>query len=114
MYYKRPKYSNQKVTIDGEHFDSKKEARRWRELTLLQTAGEIKELRRQVKFELIPTQMIDGKVVERKCSYIADFVYRDGKTDKLVVEDVKGIRTTEYIIKRKLMLRNYDIKIKET
>lgn len=62
---------------------------------------------------LIPSQRIDGKVVERECSYIADFVYRDAKSDKLVVEDTKGFKTKDYIIKRKLMLHVYNIKIQE-
>lgn len=113
MYYKQPKYKNKKVTIDGETFDSKREAKRWCELKLCERAGEIKELRRQVKFVLIPSQRIDGKVVERECSYIADFVYRDGSSEELVVEDTKGVKTKDYIIKRKLMLSVYGIKIKE-
>ena len=71
----------------------------------------IKELKRQVKFELIPSQRIDGKVVERACCYIADFVYiRNGR---FVVEDAKGVRTKEYRIKRKLMLYIHGIRITE-
>lgn len=105
------KYKNKKVTFDGEVFDSKKEASRFIELRLLERAGKIQELRRQVEFELIPSQKLNGKTIERKCSYRADFVYSEnGKT---VVEDTKGFRTKEYIIKRKLMLYVYGIKIKE-
>ena len=111
MYYN--KYGNKKVTIDGETFDSKKEAKRFFALKLLKQAGEIKELRRQVKFVLIPSQRVDGKVVERECSYIADFVYRDAKSGEMVVEDTKGFKTKDYIIKRKLMLSVYNIRIKE-
>lgn len=105
------KYHNKKiVTMDGK-FDSKREYERWCELKLLKRAGEISDLRRQVKFRLIPAQKIDGKVVERECAYIADFVYvRDGKT---VVEDAKGFKTKDYIIKRKMMLERYGIQIKE-
>lgn len=105
------KYHNKKiVTMDGK-FDSKREYERWCELKLLKRAGEISDLRRQVKFILIPAQKIDGKVVERECAYIADFVYvRDGKT---VVEDAKGFKTKDYIIKRKLMLERYGVQIKE-
>lgn len=101
------------MTIDGETFDSKREARRYQELKLLERAKEIVELQRQVKYLLIPSQRIDGKVVERECAYIADFVYHDAHTGELVVEDTKGVRTKDYIIKRKLMLSIYNIRIKE-
>lgn len=119
---KTSKYHSEKVTVDGETFDSRKEARRWQELRLLQKAGQISELRRQVKFVLIPTQravdtrgpkggVIKGKVLEREVAYIADFVYtEDGKT---VVEDTKGMKTKDYIIKRKLMRFVYGIGIRE-
>lgn len=113
MSYNWTKYNNKKITVDGQVFDSKKEARRYKELLLLEKAGEIKDLRTQVKFKLIPAQRDEatGKVVERERSYKADFVYEeDGKT---VVEDVKGFRTKEYVIKRKLMLWRYGIRIKE-
>lgn len=124
MYYynKNNKYSNQKVTIDGETFDSRREAKRYCELKLLERAGEIRHLRRQEKFLLIPSQyeeVVDAKgkpkqkCIERECVYIADFVYQDSRTGKLVVEDTKGVRTKEYIIKRKLMLKEYGIKISE-
>lgn len=107
----RNKYGNRKATVDGMAFDSRKEAARWRELTLLERAGEITGLQRQVKYELIPSQRIEGKVVERPCAYIADFVYRqDGRT---VVEDTKGVRTEAYRIKRKLMLKVHGIRIRE-
>jgi len=107
------KYNSKKTVVDGQKFDSKKEARRYQELLLLEKAGVIKDLRMQVKFTLIPAQRDEatGKVVERECSYKADFVYdEDGKT---VVEDVKGFRTKEYIIKRKLMMWRYGIRIRE-
>ena len=105
------KYNNRKWEIDGITYDSQKEAKRAMELKLLERAGEIKNLRRQVAFELIPNQYIDGKLVERKCSYVADFVYEEnGKT---VVEDVKGIRTDVYKLKRKLLLKVHGIRIKE-
>lgn len=113
MSYNWTKYNNKKVTVNGQVFDSKKEANRYKELLLLEKAGAIKDLRMQVKFTLIPAQRDEatGKVVERECSYKADFVYEeDGKT---VVEDVKGFRTKEYIIKRKLMMWRYGIRIRE-
>jgi hypothetical protein len=108
----RPKkYKNRTVTIGGEKFDSAKEARRYGELALLEKAGHISDLKRQVKYELIPSQKEYGKVVERPCTYVADFVYTyDGKT---VVEDTKGFRTKDYIIKRKLMLYVHGIRIRE-
>lgn len=116
------KYKNTKVVVDGITFDSKKEAARYKELKLLEAAGEISNLERQVKFVLIPTQrepdfvgvrggIKKGKVIEKECSYLADFVYiRDGE---VIVEDTKGIRTKDYIIKRKLMLYLLGIRIQE-
>lgn len=106
------KYHNRKVTRDGETFDSVKEYRRFCELRLLERAGAVTDLRRQVKFELIPAQRIDGKVAERACSYVADFVYMEN--GQQVVEDTKGMRTQEYRLKRKLMLWVHGIRIKET
>ena len=108
----RSKYGNRKITRDGMTFDSVKEYRRYCELRLLERAGEVAELRRQVKFELLPSQRVDGKVVERPVTYIADFIYT-GKDGRQVVEDTKGVRTKEYIIKRKLMLYRYGIRIRE-
>lgn len=122
------KYHNIKTkTFSGQVYDSRKEARRSMELKLLQRAGEIKDLREQVKYVLIPAQyktieryskdgkrLKDGlKLIERECSYVADFVYTDVKTGKVIVEDTKGVRTKEYIIKRKLMLYVHGIRIKE-
>jgi hypothetical protein len=107
----RNKYYSKKIVHDGITFDSKKEYKRWCELALLQKAGQVTDLQRQVKYELIPSQRIDGKVAERACSYVADFVYREnGKT---VVEDTKGFKTKDYIIKRKLMLWVHGIKVRE-
>lgn len=122
------KYRNLTVTIGNKAFDSVKESRRWNELNLLQRAGKITDLQRQVKFVLIPTQyeryeryskktgkrLKDGiRAVEKECAYWADFVYfKDGE---MVVEDVKSTatKTKDYIIKRKLMLFVHNIRIKE-
>lgn len=105
------KYGNRKVIRDGIAFDSAKECARYCELKLMQRAGVISDLQMQVSFELIPSQRINGKVAERAVNYIADFVYKqDGQT---VVEDTKGFKTKEYIIKRKLMLWRHGIQIKE-
>lgn len=109
--YGMRKYRNKKTTIDGIEFDSKKEAKRYAELKILLQSGAISDLELQKEFELIPAQRIDGKVVERACKYVADFVYKEnGKT---VVEDTKGMRTKDYIVKRKLMLMVHGIRIKE-
>ncbi len=116
------KYHSKKTTRGGVTFDSKREARRYDELLLLQQSGEITNLRRQVKFVLIPTQRVPsqigtrggvkkGRLIERECAYIADFVYTEN--GKIVVEDTKGVRTKDYIIKRKLMLYVHNIRIRE-
>lgn len=113
---RRSKYGSRKVKIDGIVFDSGKEGNRYRELKLLERAGKIWDLKRQVPFTLIPTQKEGRKVVERACKYIADFTYMKSGTDgvaELVVEDTKGFKTPEYIIKRKLMLKEFGIQIKE-
>lgn len=128
-YAKKSKYGADRVEIkqvDGSviKFDSKREAKRFIELRWLEQAGEITGLERQVKFVLIPAQrepdtvgkrggVIKGKLIERECAYVADFVYFDTKTGEKVVEDAKGVRTTEYVIKRKLMLYIHGIRIKE-
>lgn len=121
--YMKSKYHSRKITRDGMTFDSVKEYRRFCELSLLERAGAIRNLKRQVKYVLIPAQRaftneIDkkgnfkkGKLLERECAYIADFVYeQDGK---IVVEDVKGVRTKDYILKRKMMLFFHGIRIVE-
>lgn len=114
MYYIKNKYGNKKITVDGMTFDSKKEYNRWCELKLLERAGEISDLKRQQKFQIIPTQKdIHGNVIERPVVYIADFTYTDHRTGQLVVEDTKGYKTPEYIIKRKAMLYWNGIRIKE-
>ena len=107
------KYGNRKTMVDGITFDSAKEAQRWAELKLLERAGQIFELQRQVPFVLVPKQERDGKVIERPVVYRADFVYTEN--GKEVVEDVKSTatKTKEYILKRKLMLWEYGIQIRE-
>ena len=105
------KYHNKKITVDGETFDSAKEYRRYCQLKLFQRAGVITDLSRQVKFVLIPSQYKNGKCVERECSYYADFTYREN--GEFIVEDVKGTKTKEYVIKRKLLLERYGYRIRE-
>lgn len=126
---KQNKYKNKVVDlISGERFDSKKEYIRWCELKLMEQSGLIENLQRQVPFVLIPAQneeveilcangkkTIKKKLLERKCSYVADFVYIDNQSGNQIVEDVKSkvTITPEYIIKRKLMLYIHKIIIKE-
>lgn len=98
---KRHKYGARRVEVDGISFASRKEARRYQELKLLERAGKIQNLRRQIRFALVQTVV-----------YVADFQYTEnGET---VVEDVKGYRTAEYKRKRRLMLEQHQIAIKET
>lgn len=114
MRIKKNKYNNQKPIFNGHKFDSNRELQRYKILLFAEKSGKIKNLERQVKFILIPTQRDEnGKLLEREVSYYADFVYTDAKTGLLIVEDVKGVKTDAYIIKRKLMLALYGIQIKE-
>ena len=107
------KYGNTKVdTADGLRFDSKAEHRRWLYLSNLARAGQIGELRRQVPFELIPALPKPSGGKERPCVYVADFVYVNESGDE-VVEDVKGAVTPEFRLKRKLMLWQHGIEVKE-
>ena len=110
------KYCAKKITSpDGEKFDSIKEFNRWGCLKLLERAGKIIDLKRQVKYVLIPAQRDrTGKVVEREMSYIADFVYYDMESGEKVVEDCKGYKTEVYRLKKKLMRWVHNISIKET
>lgn len=120
------KYHSKKVTVDGIAFDSRKESKRYKELLLLERAGAISLLGRQVRFELFPAvyeeyerysektgkRLKNGRrCVERAVYYIADFVYqKDGKT---IVEDAKGFKTKEYVLKRKMMRHILGIEVKE-
>jgi hypothetical protein len=105
------KYHAKKTTVDGITFDSRKEADRYLVLKGMEEDGSIEDLRRQVRYELIPSFDVDGRHY-RPVYYVADFVYvEDGKT---VVEDVKGMRTDVYRLKSKLFARRYGMSIKET
>lgn len=124
------KYHARRINRGGMWFASIKEADRYFELSMLQRAGKISELRTQVPYELIPAQYeeiptgtyyvrgerkgqekVKRVCVEQSVCYVADFVYtEDGRQ---IVEDTKGVRTADYIIKRKLMLHKYGIKIRE-
>ena len=121
------KYGNRKVSTEDGTFDSVKEARRNAELQLLASAGEITDLRRQVRFELIPAQrepdtigprggVHPGKLIEQAVFYVADYVYKDAD-GQTVVEDVKGYRDGAaykvFVLKRKIFLQRYGIRIRE-
>ena len=121
----RNKYQAQTCIVNGIPFDSRKEGRRYQQLLLLERAGVISDIKRQVKFVLIPAQyetyerygkrgqrLKDGRrLIEKECSYYADFTYNEGES--FVVEDTKGFRTTDYKIKKKLMLYVHGIRIRE-
>lgn len=104
---KKSKYGAVKTEIDGIAFDSKHEASRYRELRLLEQAGEISNLRLQVPFELIAKSKYGTAI-----RYYADFVYNDCK-GCLVVEDAKGVKTPVYRLKKRIMEEKYGIEIKE-
>lgn len=125
------KYNSKKVYYDGIEFSSRKECNRYRELKLLQMAGQIRNLELQKSFELIPAQYEpstefykrgekkglpkQGKLLEQAITYVADFCYEE--EGELVVEDTKGYKGggayAIFVLKRKLMLYKYGIKIKE-
>ena len=120
---RKNKYNARTYKVGNEVFHSKKELHRYEELLLLERAGQIHNLQREVKYLLIPSQREiiwkngkprQGKVIERECSYIADFTYEEnGQT---IVEDVKGgsaTNTDTYVIKRKLMLYVHGIRVRE-
>ena len=114
MFRRQSKYRNSKVSVSGIRFDSKKEAKRYQELSLLLKAGKIKDLVLQPKFLLQESFTYNGKK-ERPIYYIADFQYMEVSTGKIVVEDVKGIKTDVYKLKRKLFLFIYhDVDFRET
>lgn len=111
MWGGRSKYHARKTCVDGITFDSKKEADRYLVLKGMEEDGSIEDLRRQVRYELVPAFNVDGRHY-RPVFYVADFVYvLNGKT---VVEDVKGVMTDVYRLKSKLFARRYGMSIKET
>lgn len=107
---KQSKYKNKKTIVNGIEFDSKKEAKRYQELLLLQRQGIITDLKRQVPYILVPAFNLNKKRY-RAMSYVADFVYKEN--GKEIVEDTKGYRTEVYKIKKKLMAYIYQIEIRE-
>lgn len=103
------KFHNRRATATAEDgstltFDSRLEARRYGELSLLERQGLITDLRLQVPYALVVNDILIG-------NYIADFVYEE--EGQVIVEDCKGVRTREYVIKKKLMRALHNIVIKE-
>ena len=110
--YRFNKFKNKKTKIDGITFDSQKEAKRYLELKLLLKTGKISELKLQPIYILQDKFRLGGKGI-RAIKYIADFEYIDNKTGKVIVEDVKGIKTDVYKLKKKLFQKKYGKDIKE-
>lgn len=98
------KYKNKKTQVDMYVFDSAKEAQRYRELKLLERAGEISDLELQPRFLLQESFKKNGKTY-RKIDYVADFKYTE--SGKTIVEDVKGLQTDVFKIKHKLFEKKY-------
>ena len=111
MGYGRSKYHAKLTTADGITFVSRREADRYLVLKGREDDGAIEDLRRQVRYELVPAFDVDG-MHYRPVYYVADFVYVEG--GKEVVEDVKGMRTDVYRLKSKLFARRYGVSIRET
>lgn len=99
----RAKYGNRKTVVDGIKFDSAKESKRWGELCLLRRGGEITDLQRQVRFPLVGMNGPILTAAGKQAHYVADFRYLDMRTLAHVIEDAKGFRTKEYLLKRAIM-----------
>lgn len=107
----RSKYHAKKTCVDGIIFDSKREADRYCVLKGMEEDGTIEDLRRQVRYELVPAFDVDGRHY-RPVYYVADFVYRENGHE--VIEDVKGMKTDVYRLKSKLVAYRYGMNIRET
>lgn len=107
MTERRAKYNAIRTEVDGIKFASQAEARRYQELKILEASGEIKDLKLQHKFPIMVNEI-------KVCVYICDFIYREVSINRVVVEDVKGVKTPEYRLKKKLMFACYGIEIRET
>ena len=108
------KYRNKKIVYDGITFDSMKESNRYKELKLMERAGNIKELQLQKEFELQPAFSLNNRKI-RAIKYVCDFYYYDNKKKRYVVEDVKSeaTKTQVYKIKKKMLQYKYKIEIEE-
>lgn len=107
----RSKYHAKKTCVDGITFDSRREADRYLVLKSMEEDGAIENLRRQVRYELVPAFDVGGTSY-RPVYYVADFVYRENGHE--VIEDVKGMKTDVYKLKSKLVAYRYGMNIRET
>ena len=110
--YKQSKYKNKKIVIDGHKFDSQKEGNYYLKLKVLKDLGQIKDLELQKVYELQPSFKLNNKTY-RKITYKADFCYISVPDNKLHVVDVKGFKTKEYLLKKKMLAYKYNIEIEE-
>lgn len=108
---KQSKYKNKKAIYKNIEFDSMKEMSWYIKYELMEKSGSIKDLQRQVKFELQPSFKLNGKTI-RAINYYADITYID-KDNKLHVIDIKGMKTEVYKLKKKMMAYKYNIEIEE-
>ena len=112
-YARQNKYHNVKTYVGKIKFDSEKEANRYLELCMLEKSGIIKNLERQKRFEIVPTQKDEnGKVLYRAITYTADFTYTDCKTGEFICEDAKGMILPEFKLKQKMMYYFFHIKVR--
>jgi hypothetical protein len=110
---RRSKFGAIKTVVDGITFDSKGESERYKDLKHLEKAGEIRDLKLQVVYELAPAVIINGRK-KPAMKYIADYVYFDVRKNKEIVEDFKGVRTAIFIAKKHLMKWRHNIEILES
>ncbi len=107
----RRKYANEPTVVDGIRFDSRAEAKRHADLQFMVKAGLIRDLKRQVRYVLVPKQARPSGGIEREKAYVADFVYVDGRTGRTIVEDVKGAEPALWGWKRALMLHVHGVEV---
>lgn len=106
------KYRAVKTECEGIVFDSKKEAHRYQELRICERAGIITNLERQVPFDLFGCKLNEKQPV-KIARYIADFTYQD-QQGRTIIEDTKGFKTRDYLLKKKLFEACYNLRITET
>lgn len=97
---RKHKYNATKTALDGIVFDSAIEARRYQELKLLVAAGEITDLQLQPAYQLQPGYRNAAGRKQRPINYVADFAYMEN--GRLIVEDVKGVETAVFRLKRRM------------
>ncbi len=106
------KFHATRTEVDGIAFQSKREARRWQQLRILEAAKQIRNLRRQVPYPIVVVNLETGEIVTVS-RYFADFVYED-LTGAEVIEDAKGFKTETYKLKKRLVEAQYGVRIYES